>query len=259
MLEEIISIVRKSGDIILFADDVERSTVSKEGRANFVTKYDVAVQTALQKELLRAVPDAAFIGEEGDHAQTLGQGLAFIVDPIDGTTNFIKDYHKSCVSVALADHGEIVLAVVYNPYTKEVFSARKGRGAFLNGQPIHVTDHPLSESLVCVGTSPYYPEWIDRTFDLAKVLYKASLDIRRSGSAALDLCDIACGRCGLYFEACLSPWDYAAGSLIVQEAGGRVSRMNGKAHTFLQKESVLAGSRETWETYFKLPGHVETD
>lgn len=92
---------------------------------------------------------------------------------------------------------------------------------------LHVSSNQLEEGLVCFGTSPYYAELIDQTFDLVKTLHKASLDVRRSGSAALDLCDIASGRCELFFECRLSPWDYAAGSLIVQEAGGRISRMDG--------------------------------
>lgn len=257
MLDAIIAVVKKCGDIILFADDAERTVTSKEGRANFVTKYDVAVQTYLQEELLKILPEAVFIGEEGDHTEALGQGYAFIVDPIDGTTNFIKNYRRSCVSVGLALHGQMELAVIYNPYSSEMFYARKGRGAFLNGQPIHVSPHGLSDGLVCFGTSPYYPELIDETFELVKTLHRASLDVRRSGSAALDLCDIASGRCELFFECRLSPWDYAAGSLLVEEAGGCISSMNGQPVTLGVGCSVLAGSKPAYAGYFKLDGHME--
>ena len=105
MLDEIVTVVKKCGDIILFADGAERNVSSKEGRANFVTKYDVAVQAYLEEELLKILPEAVFIGEEGEHSKAIGEGYAFIVDPIDGTTNFIKNYHRSCVSVGLALHG----------------------------------------------------------------------------------------------------------------------------------------------------------
>lgn len=252
MLEEIIAAVKKCGVIILFANDAERSVSSKEGRANYVTKYDVAVETYLQEELLKIVPGAAFIGEEGDHSEALGQGYAFIVDPIDGTTNFIKDYHRSCVSVGLALNGQMEIGVIYNPYSNEMFYAQRGKGAFLNGQPIHVSQHQLADGLVCFGTSPYYEELIDETFELVKTLHKASLDVRRSGSAALDLCDIASGRCELFFECRLSPWDYAAGSLLVTEAGGRISTMDGQSLSFGTGCSVVAGGPEAYADYFRI-------
>ena len=257
MLDEIVAVVKKCGDIILFADGTERNVSSKEGRANFVTKYDVAVQAYLEEELLKILPEAVFIGEEGEHSKAIGEGYAFIVDPIDGTTNFIKNYHRSCVSVGLALHGTMEIGVVYNPYNNEMFYAQRGKGAFLNGQPLHVSSNQLEEGLVCFGTSPYYAELIDQTFDLVKTLHKASLDVRRSGSAALDLCDIASGRCELFFECRLSPWDYAAGSLIVQEAGGRISRMDGTGISLDKGCSVLAGGPEAWEDYFEMEGHME--
>ena len=168
MLDEIVTVVKKCGDIILFADGAERNVSSKEGRANFVTKYDVAVQAYLEEELLKILPEAVFIGEEGEHRKAIGEGYAFIVDPIDGTTNFIKNYHRSCVSVGLALHGTMEIGVVYNPYSNEMFYAQRGKGAFLNGQLLHVSSNRLEEGLVCFGTSPYYAELIDQTFDLVK-------------------------------------------------------------------------------------------
>lgn len=251
MLDGIISTVRKAGNIILFAHDQEQAVSEKEGRSNFVTKYDTAVQSYLQEELLKLFPDAGFIGEEGDHEKHRDKECVFIVDPIDGTTNFIKKTKKSCVSVAFVRDEEVLYAVVYNPFMNEMFYAQKGRGAFLNGNPIHVSDGKLADELVCFGTSPYYPELIDDTFDLVKKLHMASLDLRRSGSAALDLCDVACGRIGLFFELRLSPWDYAAGSLIAEEAGGRISKLNGEKISLEEAGSVLAGNRNAFEDFFK--------
>ena len=252
MLDELLSVVRKSGYIIRLADDAEREVTSKEGHANFVTKYDTAVQNFLQEELKKILPEAAFIGEEGDHRETLAKGYAFIVDPIDGTTNFIKKYNKSCVSVALAKDGGIVLGIVYNPYSNEMFYAEKGKGAFLNDKPIHTAQGRLEDELVCVGTAPYYTELRDQTFELAKYMAEKSLDIRRTGSAAIDLCDVAAGRIGLYFELRLSPWDYAAGSLIVTEAGGKVSRIDGSPLSFAEGGPVIAGGAAAYDDYFAL-------
>lgn len=162
------------------------------------------------------------------------------MDPIDGTTNFIKDYHVSAISAGLAKDGEKYIGVVYNPYLDEMFTAERGKGAFLNGRPIHVSRNPLSEGIVLFGTAPYYEELSKKSFQMAYAYFKKALDVRRSGSAAIDLCSIAAGRAELYFELRLSPWDFAAGALIVEEAGGVVTTVEGGAVTLGQKCSVLA-------------------
>lgn len=212
-ISKIETIVRKCGDIMLNANRSGFRIDNKSGDANFVTEYDERVQAVLKEELAKAIPKAVFVGEEGDEKSYSGEGLCFIVDPIDGTTNFIKDYHTSCISVGLVKDGKRYIGVVYNPYLDEMFTAQKGEGAFLNGQKIHVSEEPLSHGIVLVGTAPYYRELNDKTFELITQYFKASLDIRRSGSAAIDLCSIAAGRAELYFELKISPWDFAAGAL----------------------------------------------
>ena len=177
-----------------------------------------------------------------DMHASIQKGLAFIVDPIDGTTNFIKDYHVSAISVGLINDGRSYIGVVYNPYLDEMFTAERGKGAFLNGKPIHVSRNPLSEGIVLFGTAPYYEELSRKSFDLAYEYFRQALDIRRSGSAAIDLCSIAAGRAEVYFELRLSPWDYAAGSLIVEEAGGVVTTVDGGEITFERPCSVLAAN-----------------
>lgn len=256
---KIMDIVKAAGNSLLLVSDAERCVTSKEGRANLVTKYDVATQQFLNEKLLEILPEAVFVGEEGDQSKDPSNGYAFIVDPIDGTTNFIKNYRRSCVSVGLAFKGEIIFGTVYNPYSGELFHAVKGEGAFCNDKPIHVSECGLEDGLVLFGTSPYYPHLFDDTYELVKVLHKASLDVRRSGSAALDLCDIASGRADLYFELFLSPWDYAAGSIIVSEAGGKVTKLNGKTLVFDHGCSMLAANPKAYETYFDLEGHIEMD
>lgn len=242
MLNAIIEAVRDAGRIILSAHDIDAAVSAKEGNGNFVTTYDVKVQQFLQERLLAICPEAHFVGEEEEvHADAL-HGLAYIVDPIDCTANFIRDMKHSAISVALAQDGELVLGVVYNPYRGEMFSGQKGRGAALNGRPIRVSDRPMEQGVFCFGTSPYDPALRARGFQIAGRLMERMQDLRRFGSAALDLCDIACGRVELGFECMLQPWDYAAGALLIAEAGGRVTQLDGSPITLDRPCSILSGN-----------------
>ena len=240
LLKEIVNAVRTCGTIILNADRTKSGIDEKAGHANFVTAYDKKVQSELQRKLLEILPEAVFVGEEEDVHASVENGYAFIVDPIDGTTNFIKDYHASAISVGLTKDGKRYLGVVYNPYLDEVFTAVKGQGAFLNGKPIHVSNQPLENGVVIFGTAPYYEELAKASFDMAYEYFRKALDVRRSGSAALDLCNIAAGRAELFFELRLCPWDYAAGSLIVEEAGGVVTKIDGGEITLNEGCGILA-------------------
>ena len=242
-LDLICDLVRGCG---LFIKDVGRESIhvdTKEGRANFVTEYDTLVQERLRTGLLEIMPDAHFVGEEGTTQAFSPTGKFFIVDPIDGTTNFIKDYHLSSISVALVVDGEAELGVVYNPYTDEMFTAQRGRGAFCNGKRLHVSSDSLENAVVVFGTAPYNEELKEKTFKLAHAYFRKAMDVRRSGSAALDLCSIAAGRAELFFELILSPWDYAAGGLIVKEAGGIVGDLDGNELAYDRKCSVLARNK----------------
>ncbi len=238
--KRIADVVRACGEIILHADRNKSCIDEKEGHANFVTAYDKRIQQKLQKELLQILPEAVFVGEEEDIHASIAKGYAFIVDPIDGTTNFIKDYHMSVISVGLTLDGERYMGVVYNPYLNEMFTAIRGQGAYLNGESIHVSEEPLSNGLVLFGTAPYYEELGKRSFEMAYDYFRRALDVRRSGSAALDLCSVAAGRAEVFFELCLSPWDFAAGALLVEEAGGRVTTAEGEKLTMHKMCSLLA-------------------
>lgn len=223
LIQDIEAVMREAGDIILSAKRSDEMTDAKSGHANFVTVYDRRVQTFLEEKLLAILPEAVFVGEEDEAQSSIDKGLAFVVDPIDGTTNFIKDYRASCISVGLLKDGRRYIGLVYQPYCDEMYTAIKGQGAYLNGQRIQVSDCCLKDSLVVFGTSPYYEELRDRSMSLACDFLKRAIDIRRSGSAAIDLCAVAAGRVDLYFELRLSPWDYAAAALIASEAGASVS------------------------------------
>lgn len=241
MINKIIEIVHQGGEIILSATDIERKIHQKEGRGNFVTDYDLKVQTLLREKLLNLLPEAVFFGEEDDADKAdIRKGYAFIVDPIDGTANFTRGYRASCISVALAKDGYPIMGVVYNPYLQETFWAEKGKGAYLNGEQIHTSGHTLEESLILFGTAPYVEDLSKKSFEIAYQYFSKAQDLRRSGSAAIDLCSLACGRADFFFELRLCPWDYAAGALIIEEAGGIVSDLQGNPVTYDKKQTVAA-------------------
>ena len=242
---------RKAAELVLQAHGILAE--AKSGKRDVVTEYDRRVQTFLIEQLQKLLPDAGFFCEEMKEQDRLDGRHVFIIDPIDGTMNFVHGFHHSCISVAYAEEGTVQAGAVYNPYVDEMFTAITGQGARLNGRTIRATEAGLSESLVCFGSSPYAPELADRTFALTKALFAAGLDIRREGSAALDLCSVAAGRAGLYFELQLSLWDYAAGMLIVEEAGGQCCTIDGGCFpSDGSKTSLLAGSPAAVTDFFRL-------
>lgn len=239
-LEKVAALVRDCGAIIRNINRSELKIDTKSGRANFVTEYDKLVQERLQDGLRTIRPSVGFVGEEGSSVSFASVGAFWIVDPIDGTTNFIKDFRYSAISVALVVDGEAQLGVVYNPYADELFTAIRGEGAWLNGGKISVSTATLANGLVIFGTSPYDESLSQRSFELAYAYFKKAMDVRRSGSAALDLCAVASGRAELFFELQLAPWDHAAGGLIVQEAGGVLSDVQGNPLPYDRPSSVVA-------------------
>lgn len=242
LVTDICRVVRECGQMLLTADRSHMGIDAKEGAANFVTEYDTRVQKRLFEALGKILPQARFVGEEGDNKEVSLEGWCFIADPIDGTTNFIKDYRVSCVSVGLLLDGIPEIGVVYNPYLDEMFHARRGMGAYCNDKRIFVSRQPLEKGMVVFGTAPYHRDLAEKTFRMAWEYYGKCLDIRRSGSAALDLCAVAAGRAERFFELILQPWDYAAGALLVEEAGGKITTVEGEPITFHAPCSILAGN-----------------
>lgn len=217
MLTQITGIARQAGSMMLQYRDA--AIHQKEGHYNFVTDADVAVQQFLKKELMSLLPSARFFAEEQENEPLTGDPT-FVVDPIDGTLNFMRHRNASAISIALLREKRPVLGVIYNPYAGEMFTAQAGQGAFLNGKPISASALPFESAMVSFGTSPYDQELARRTMAAAAEFLLQAGDLRRCGSAALDLCDVACGRSDVFFELKLRPWDVAAGALLVQEAGG---------------------------------------
>jgi len=203
---------------------------AKPGTANYVTAYDVAVQNFLMERITKRFPQAVFIAEEKENdPAVMANELCFVIDPIDGTTNFIHDYRHSCISLGLISGGETVFGAVYDPYLSEMFTAVRGEGAYLNGKRIFVSDRGMGEAVTAFGTCPYYKDSVAKAnFAFAEELFFATADLRRCGSAALDLAYLAAGRNDIFFEFRLSPWDFAAGALLVEEAGGIITRKDGR-------------------------------
>ena len=245
--ERIIHIAEEAARIMTASILREDEISEEKGKGNFVTKYDVAVQEYLLSALREAFPEALFFAEEKKD-NLLTDAPTFIIDPIDGTANFVFDMHHSGISIALCVDRAVVLGVVVNPYLDEVFYAVKGEGAYLrhDGKDtrLSVRECSLAEAPILVGTDPYRKnETGDLTAALIKHTLRVGMDVRRFGAACLDLAYIAAGRASLFFELYLSPWDYAAGLLLVTEAGGTVSGLMGEPLTFTPS-SVLAGAQK---------------
>lgn len=251
ILEKIVAAQKEASELMLHARGILAEI--KTGHRDVVTEFDRKVQELLIERLGAAVPGSAFFCEENSRRDSLEAERVFIIDPIDGTMNFVRGFHHSAISVAYMSRGQLTAASVYNPYVDECFTAVKGRGARLNGREIKVSAQPLAESLVCCGTSPYNPELAESTFELIKRAFVAGLDIRREGSAALDMCSAAAGRAGVYFEPSVSLWDIAAGMLIVKEAGGLCCRLDGSPLPLDgSKTSVLAGGEQAVKDFLAL-------
>jgi myo-inositol-1(or 4)-monophosphatase len=209
--------------------------VEIKGLNDLVSYVDKTSEKIIVEKLALLKPEAGFIVEE--NTLTERKAYNWIVDPLDGTTNFIHGINCYAVSIALAHEKEIIAAVVYEVSRDECFYAEKGQGAFLNGNAIHVSSRKtLSESLIATGFPIYNFTRIESYLKCLEQLMRNTHGIRRIGAAAADLCFLACGRVDAFFEYNLSPWDVAAGALIVQEAGGTVSDFRGGDNWLFGKE-----------------------
>lgn len=238
---KIVALVQEAAG--LFADRQAAGHITVKGDCDFVTAVDQAVQGFLQEKLTAMYPQIQFLSEEKDNSQVDMQGLLWVLDPVDGTTNLMHDCHCSAISLALLNGGEPVLGIIHDPYAGELFLAEKGKGSYCNGEKIRVSSQKdLKNSLIAIGTSPYHKGDYPREFDRFRRIFENCLDIRRSGSAALDLAHVACGRLEGYVERRLKIWDYAAGSLLVREAGGVVTDYQGKDRTMDPMGDTAAGN-----------------
>jgi myo-inositol-1(or 4)-monophosphatase len=223
--------------------ELYKAKTQKEGDANFVTEVDYAVQEYLVKELGRIIPGSNIITEESADNQYNFAKPTWILDPVDGTTNLMHQYRHSCISLALILGGSPVVGMVFNPYLKELFSGISGQGAYLNDIPFETSRvSSLAGGLIGFGTTPYDRSKAKATFEAVGTVYARAQEIRRSGSAALDIAYVACGRLDGFFEMMLQPWDFAAGAIILEEAGGRITDWQGKPLDLLKPSGVIASN-----------------
>ena len=202
------------------------SITEKEGESyNIVTSADLAVQEFLQKNLMALVPDSGFMGEEEGQRDN-GTRLCWVVDPIDGTTNFARGMQQSGISVAFRVDGEYVLGVVYNPDLDDMFWAVKGKGAYLNGKRLSVSKKDFEHSVICTALCLYRKNYADICTEVLKETFLKCADFRRFGVASLEICYVAAGRADLFFEFRLYPWDIAAAAVILREAGGVIGTLD---------------------------------
>lgn len=239
-MELLEKIVRQTDDI--FFNEELRNMVFEKGVADFVTRCDIDISEFLKKTLHEHFPEIGFVSEEGETA--LGDNRdCWILDPVDGTTNFMYQVPFCAVSLGLCSAGEIVAGIIYMPYSNELFSAQKGKGAFLNGERIECGKKTaLRDSLTIFEYNPYHKDECAIALEQAKRLYSSTLDLRTFGSSAAELAYIACGRADAFFARYLKPWDYAAGCVILSEAGGVVSDLGGNALDFKKPQSHIVAA-----------------
>ncbi len=248
MLNVAIKAARAAGSIINRAAlDIESVRVAQKQVNDFVTEVDRAAEEAIISTLLSAYPGHGILAEEsGQEHGAKNSDYVWIIDPLDGTTNFIHGLPTYAVSIALAHRGQVQQAVVYDPARNDMFYASKGRGAFLNDRRLRVSKRTrLADSLIGTGFPFRKGDNFKHYLKLFETVMQSCAGLRRPGAAALDLCYVAAGWYDGFFETGLQPWDVAAGSLLVSEAGGLIGNFTGDAD-FLYQREVVAGNPKVY-------------
>ena len=235
MLKPVVNVMVKAarlgGNVLIrHMNKLDALNVVEKDRMDYASEVDGLAEEAIVKELRKAYPDYAILGEEGgeQRGHRAGARSTFVIDPLDGTSNYLHGFPHWCVSIALVENGEPQHGVVFDPLRNELFTASKGSGAVLNDHRIRVSERrDLAGAMLSTGFPPRERSRVGAQLDCIRELLREAEDIRRTGSAALDLAYVACGRTDGYFEAGVKPWDIAAGMLLVREAGGRVTDFRG--------------------------------
>ncbi|WP_392551904.1 inositol-1-monophosphatase [Orbus wheelerorum] len=253
MLNIAIRAARKAGNVIIKSYENPASVnIDAKGENDFATNVDRAAESLIIETIKKVYPDHTIIAEESGLTKGRDNDVQWIIDPIDGTTNFIKGIPHCSVSIAVRIKGKTEAAVVYNPMANELFTASRGQGAQLNGYRIRVNNVKDLESTILAVALPYkQKQYSDCYFSVLQKLFTKCADFRRTGSAALDLAYIAAGRFDGFFEIGLKPWDIAAGELILREAGGIVTDFAG-GNNYMVSGNVVAGSPKVVKDFITL-------
>ncbi|MEW6110467.1 MAG: inositol monophosphatase family protein, partial [Nitrospirota bacterium] len=251
-LKTAVSAVRLAGDIILKnLGHLSAGDIETKQAFDFVTKVDRWSESVIMQTIRGKFPSHVFLAEETLHREGNGN-YRWIIDPLDGTTNYIHSYPMFSVSIALEYKGEMVVGVVFDPLKDELFHAVKGCGTFLNNNRIQASDISMPDrSLIATGFPFRKKEMLDLYIEAFKRIFYRVSDIRRAGSAALDLAYIAAGRCDGFFELNLSPWDVAAGGLLIKEAGGIITDFGG-GEGYLSSGNIVAGNKYVHSEILKI-------
>lgn len=238
-LEQIEAIVRQAAQLMVRSGF---EVHDKGTRENLVTSSDLAVQDFLTQKLAELLPGSGFLCEEEDLSDIAGHEYVWVIDPIDGTANYARGNENCCISIALVKDWIPVAGVVYSPWRGELYSALAGKGAFCNGNPVHVSGRPFKEGILFTAMSTYRKEFAKTCSDIIYDIYMDSNDFRRTGSAAVELCLLAAGKAELYFEMRLMPWDYASASLVLREAGGTICNFDGAPPSLKTPSMIVAAN-----------------
>ncbi len=251
---------RKAGDIILrYHNQIDILTIENKATNDFVSEVDKAAEDAIIDELKYAFPNHSMLSEES--GEILGDSrFQWIIDPLDGTTNYLHGFPQYAVSIALYENNEPTHAVVYDPFKEELFIASKGEGAYLNEQRIRTTHtNGFENTLIGTGFPFKAPQHLDAYLNMFKAIHPKVAGIRRAGSAALDLAYLAAGRLDGFWEIELNIWDIAAGVLLVKEAGGFVGDFSGR-DKYLETGNVVAGNDQVFKAILKtIHPHLTAD
>ncbi|MDO8933182.1 MAG: inositol monophosphatase family protein [Rhodocyclaceae bacterium] len=259
MLNTAVKAARRAGQIINRASmDVGHLKVSVKQQSDFVTEVDRAAEATIIETLREAYPQHAILAEESGATEGRDAEFQWIIDPLDGTTNFIHGFPQYAVSIGLAVKGVMNQAVVYDPTRNELFTASKGGGAYLNDKRIRVSSRAkLAESLIGTGFPYRVFDHVDAYLAIFKEMTQKTAGLRRPGAAALDLAYVAAGRLDGFWEFGLSPWDMAAGSLLITEAGGLVGDLAGET-AYLTTGNLIAGNPKIFSQLLQLIGQHKT-
>jgi myo-inositol-1(or 4)-monophosphatase len=254
LLKIALQAVQEAGDLISSNfQNLQDSDIQTKGKNDFVTRVDREAEVIISKILLKEFPQHQILGEESGFSLRKSKYL-WVIDPLDGTTNFIQGIPHFAIAMAFLVNGKVIFGLIYNPLSEERFHAIKGQGAFLNNRPIAVSRKKLLRSAFGATGFPFKaPQFLEAYTNTFRSLLSQCQDLRRCGSAALDLAYTACGRYDFFWEAYLLPWDFMAGKLIVKEAGGKISDFLGR-ELQVQKSSVLAANKTLYPKIFKMIG-----
>ena len=252
MLNTAVKAARKAGSIINRASfDIDKLTIRKKRQNDFVSEVDEAAEEAIISVLRDAYPDHGILAEESGRSDTKSD-YVWVIDPLDGTTNFLHGFPQYCVSIGLLHKGQPTQAVVYDTNRNELFTASKGVGAYLNDRRIRASrTDKLEDALVGTGFPFREVGHLDDYLRMFKNVTKGTSGIRRPGAAALDLAWVACGRIDAFWEIGLSPWDMAAGALLVREAGGLIGDLDGN-EGFMDSGRVVATNPKLFSAFLQL-------